>query len=66
MSENPWRAPPMLDYIHAILIELEDLAGKADAPALAKLCSAAADEAQAQLALRLGQANPNQEDGEAA
>jgi hypothetical protein len=66
MSENPWRAPHLLDYIYAILVELDDLAQKAGAPRLAGLCRDAADEARTQLALRSAQPQSNQDGGEAA
>jgi hypothetical protein len=67
MIENHWRSPIVLTYIRDILVELEDLALKAEAPELSKLCHAAAAVAGDCLAQRASQqASADHEDGAAA
>jgi hypothetical protein len=67
MLENHWRSPIVLTYIRDILVELEDLALKAEAPELSKLCRAAAETAGDCLLARVQEtAAPDPEDGAAA
>jgi hypothetical protein len=67
MLENHWRSPIVLTYIRDILVELEELALKAEEPDLSRLCRAAATAASACLAAR-GEtpASSDHEDGAAA